>query len=424
VSAHLALDQMNLKADQREELASVLIAGEPAPEKGKHVLRPWLFCLIFLLLLEILLRLFFHPASNYLLTESLYDTPEITSLHTFLKQIGRSHNPKVIMLGDSIVGGGACPKDQTMARHLERILRKAFPGQSIEVWNLGMGGSRAADIYFLLKQVIPLKPDLVILNSNYRLFSKIYLGKKPMARPWLACKLEEEPSELLARIPGVKEEAVDPREEKVSGYIERFSALYAHRYDLKFYINQRLFGEPLPKVLERWEKLFRGWMTRALGGNVENKDNTEEVLFLPWNRKPVPDIGELKAYYELTPFSPDNINLIFSKKISQLLDCTRTPALVFLSPENHTLAGQIINNPLYEENLSRIGQVFSGHTFVCRNYDRAIEDRYFADKDHLTGEGNRVFAGILAQEVIPLLEKYRVIGSKGQGSMVEGQGAS
>jgi hypothetical protein len=75
------------------------------------------------------------------------------------------------------------------------------------------------------------------------------------------------------------------------------------------------------------------------------------------------------------------------------------------------LAGQIINNLLYEENLSRIGQVFSGHTFVCRNYDRAIEDRYFADKDHLTGEGNRVFAGILAQDVMPLLEKYRGVGS-------------
>ena len=104
---------MKHNAEQREELASVLVAGEAAPEKGKHVLRPWIFCLIFLLLIEILLRLFFHPESNYLLTESLYDTPEITSLSTFLKQIGRSHNPRVIMLGDSIVGGGACPKDQT-----------------------------------------------------------------------------------------------------------------------------------------------------------------------------------------------------------------------------------------------------------------------------------------------------------------------
>ena len=104
---------MNSKVDQREEFASVLMAGEPEQEKGKGLLRPWIFCLIFLFIIEILLRLFFHPASNYLLTESLYDTPEITSLHTFLKQIGRSHNPKVIMLGDSIVGGGACPKDQT-----------------------------------------------------------------------------------------------------------------------------------------------------------------------------------------------------------------------------------------------------------------------------------------------------------------------
>jgi hypothetical protein len=408
---------MNHRADQPEEFASVLMAGEPEREKGKGLLRPWLFCLIFLLIIEILLRLFFHPVDNYLLSESLYDTPEITSLHTFLKQIGRSKNLKVVMLGDSIVGGGACPKDQTMARHLERILREAFPGQPIEVWNLGMGGSRAADIYFLLKRVIPLKPDLVILNSNYRLFSRIYLEKRPIARPWLVSHLEEEPAELIARIPGLKEEVIDPREERVSEIIARYSALYAHRYDLKFFFNQRLFGAPLTKIIEKWEKKIRFWITRIMGGNVRTRDNVEEVLFLPWDKKPIPDLKELRQYYELTPFSSDNINLIFSEKISELLDRSHTPAFVFSSPENHTLAGPIINNPQYEANLSRIDQIFSGNSFVYRNYDKKIEDRYFADKDHLTGEGNRVFAGILAQGTIPLLGRKGFKGSRNRDDL-------
>ncbi|MGD9868003.1 MAG: SGNH/GDSL hydrolase family protein [Hyphomicrobiales bacterium] len=74
----------------------------------------------------------------------------------------------IVALGSSSTqGAGASSKQACYPARLEAELRKRFPGKSISVVNMGIGGQLAGDMVARIgKQVLPLKPQLVIWQTG------------------------------------------------------------------------------------------------------------------------------------------------------------------------------------------------------------------------------------------------------------------
>ena len=132
-----------------QELADVVIAAkiEDKPFVPWYVtLRPWLFCLAFLLVAELATRAYFD-FTLCLQKERFDNYPSPASENAFVAQMRRDTAYKVVTIGDSTVVGAALLKpDQSIPRYLEEALRGALPGREIHVWNFSVAGARAPDM--------------------------------------------------------------------------------------------------------------------------------------------------------------------------------------------------------------------------------------------------------------------------------------
>ena len=71
------------------------------------------------------------------------------------------------------------------------------------------------------------------------------------------------------------------------------------------------------------------------------------------------------------------------------------PTLAFLTPTNHQLLGEYIDNDAYTSNLRLIRESFSGPDIRTVNFDRAIPYRDFIDNDHMSVRGSERLAFLL-----------------------------
>lgn len=84
------------------------------------------------------------------------------------KEISPQKQPgefRVIILGDSSIYGHDVAQDQTVAKHLETMLRQKYPEKAINVINGGVCGYSSQQGMYFFEDILPVvKPDLVILG--------------------------------------------------------------------------------------------------------------------------------------------------------------------------------------------------------------------------------------------------------------------
>jgi len=100
--------------------------------------------------------------------------------------------------------------------------------------------------------------------------------------------------------------------------------------------------------------------------------------------------------YDQAPLRKSNVGLVYLRATAALLASTHTPALAFLTPVNHALLHEFIDNPQYGANKRRLVEALSGHGIVTVDFDSALPSRDFFDNDHLNPQGQRDLAELLA----------------------------
>ena len=76
------------------------------------------------------------------------------------------HSMRILVLGDSVTAGNGIenPRD-TYPKQLERLLREALPGRTVEVFNMGVGGYHTLQEVETLREVgLSFNPDMVLVG--------------------------------------------------------------------------------------------------------------------------------------------------------------------------------------------------------------------------------------------------------------------
>lgn len=125
--------------------------------------------LLLFLILECLLHLggqwiitrysFHHKAER--LPEWVRDLPTMVKMH----QISRPKSPgerRVVMIGNSAIRGGLVPASWALPAHLQQVLNQQTGEQKIQVYNLGLNGVKALEVFLVAGEAIRYQPDLVV----------------------------------------------------------------------------------------------------------------------------------------------------------------------------------------------------------------------------------------------------------------------
>ena len=106
-----------------------------------------------------------------------------------------------------------------------------------------------------------------------------------------------------------------------------------------------------------------------------------------------PDLFE--GTYDLAPLSAKNVGVIFLAKTADALRAAGIPALAFLTPTNHALLHDYIDNKQYRANERLLTRLLQSRGVHVVDLDRAVPTRDFLDNAHLTRAGQRRLASLL-----------------------------
>jgi hypothetical protein len=107
-----------------------------------------------------------------------------------------------------------------------------------------------------------------------------------------------------------------------------------------------------------------------------------------------PDLFE--GTYDLAPLNAKNVGVTYLAKTADLLRAAGIPAVAFLTPTNHVLLHDYIDNRQYETNKTYLMQLLRRRGVRVVDLDRAVPNVEFLDNAHLTIAGQRRLASLLA----------------------------
>ena len=110
--------------------------------------------------------------------------------------------------------------------------------------------------------------------------------------------------------------------------------------------------------------------------------------------RPAPD--ELIGSYDLTPLDGRNVGVHFLEKTVDLLHAEGFRIVAFLTPTNHELLHDYIDNDAYRENARFLTRDLERRGARVTDLDRALPASQFFDFDHLTPDGQRSLARYLS----------------------------
>jgi lysophospholipase L1-like esterase len=352
-------------------------------------LRPLVFCLCFLILLDVGVRVWVqrtppYPWDGRFREGNIYPY-EVAGALAALGQAQGSFN--IVLIGDSVLRGAHLYDWETARGVLEYHFRQDYPDRNIRVWNFALAGSRGADKYAMLRLVAPYKPDLVVMNIDYKFFNSPKLSYQ-----FLADAFQDDPDvyRFNAAI------GLDPFEEIVQHRVKNLWALYRYRE----WINYHIFGDAPYNLVGEWVE----------DPKVDRHANEWVDPRKPWYEKNLQITDHLRNLYATEPITPDNGNYMAWERIANFIEQEKIPAFIYWTPQNHRFLGPLIDTPGYEHNRQVVAKLFAGRNLTYKDYDRAMDDLdltqgAFIDGDHLTPVGSKRFADRLYQDIRPLVEQ-------------------
>ena len=323
-----------------------------------------------------------HATTLYPEEKLQYRTTEQTEkeFYKLLNMMAKDKGKKVVVVGDSFLYGSGVYPAQTAAHLLEKELQKQDP--DIKVWNLAMPASHAADVYGILKKVIPMKPDLLIVNTNYFFFT-IQEERNHITNKWLIPEFQEEQDYLTL----VDKLHLNPIEIAIQNKVKTVLPIYYYKDEINMtFMGYKMGQEFISRNIEKGYKWLKGTGIPVIPGSPT-------------------DGSSYKVFYEPHLFTEDQINAVFSQKIAQLLNQSNIPIYLLSSPQNEEVLGDLVQNEIFDQDMQFIDRIFEGHSFVYENLHGKIESKYQMDNIHLTVEGNQILADILYERVTPLLKE-------------------
>lgn len=347
-------------------------------------LRPWLYCLVFFIIANVWIELYF---STY--GEALYKEEDLakrvthyteTEIRKLLKIIAADKQPKVIMIGDSYLWGTGVEPEQLASERLKERLTTEYP--NIHVWNIALPASHAADVYAMLKAILPMKPTALIMNTNYYFFT-IPEDRNHMTQKWMLPLLadEEEYNDLL-RVLGINN-----LELHIKTFMQKLIPVYRHKIELNLKLLGTTNGQDY--ITGEIAKLY-AWL------------NHHTPIYLPAG---VITERAYREFYNPHIITPEQTNVIYAKKIAELLDQSGVPTYMFSTPQNPIVLGSLIDNEIFDSNMAMIDHIYRDRNFVYENLHGMIDPIYQRDNIHLTPEGHTVMAEILYDRLKALLDQ-------------------
>lgn len=378
-------------APETEELAQVVVATatESDPSRRWYVtLRPWLFCMLFLLLAEAGTRVYFDT-TVCLRRERFDNFATAAAQDIWVEQIARDSAFRVVLIGDSAaVGPKLMDKDKTIACQLEDRLNRDIQGRPVHVWNMSLPGMRPVDQFCMLLKLLPAKPDLVILSANYTSLS-MDVGETPIMHPWLATNLSEIPRSIRPLL------KTDDYKTSVETTLTDFVEKHVRLIGMRQSINAKLFGEQPRTKNDNPNPIAMTWVRIAKQTGIYRlePDKNAKAAAIAFRRM-----------YE-QPVKADSPQSRYYPEIFQALRDSATPAVVYLTPQNREYVDSLLTNSEYAESRATIASYFRDTGIPYYDWSDLVPTTEFKDNNHMMPAGNGRVADALAEAVLPLIKE-------------------
>ena len=271
----------------------------------------------------------------------------------------------VVFLGDSALWGYHVPSSDAAVS----LLRRA----GCDCTNLSFEGGSPANTYAMLRVLFAAgaAPRAVVFNVNQKEFNPADSAYRTL-HPSVAAR------RAAARAGRAALLAAAPAPHDLNGRIDRAIASAWFLYGLRSDLRELVFGDvDAVHALNRILQTGSGAAAREAAAHRPTADRFEGT-------------------YDLTSLAttPDNVSVIFLRKIGALLAQHHVRAYAVLTPTNHALLHDYIDVPVYAQNLQYTTALLGRTGITVLNEDRAIPADQFIDNDHLTSRGNRTWPAL------------------------------
>ncbi|MDQ2993299.1 MAG: hypothetical protein M3R30_10865 [Candidatus Eremiobacteraeota bacterium] len=333
----------------------------------------WWLCIpttfVILALVDVAIALFWHPNPSRL--------PEQFSASYLERYVDleRGRHP-VVFLGDSVLWGYRLPAGDVAA---ELIARDVGP---VPVLNLSYEGGSSANSYFVLRYLLSrgIVPRAIVLGINSKVTNvadSAYRRLQPSVETAVLPLLSASDRHVLDL------SSKDDLPARLDRMVADLWTLYRYRTDLR----EQFFGTDDASLAVRDE-------VRRLTGSARLEALAHS-----------PTADKFLGTYDLSPIAADNVDAIYLRKLAALIERERIPAVAFLTPANHALLHDYIDDPAYAANVAALARMIRRPGTTVLDLDRAIPAAEFIDNDHLTEAGNRRLAALLLPAVRKAVER-------------------
>jgi hypothetical protein len=104
--------------------------------------------------------------------------------------------------------------------------------------------------------------------------------------------------------------------------------------------------------------------------------------------------------YDLTPLDETNVGVKYLEKTVDLLRERQIPMVAFMTPTNHVLLHDYIDDPAYAANGEYLKKVLAQRGVRTIDLDRAFPTAEFIDNAHLTAQGQIRLAAVLSRDAL------------------------
>lgn len=386
-----------------------------------YALRPWLFALGFLALCELLLRGLLPPDRRAVETGGAEMCMAEDKLATLLalRQPSAEGAPKpaaldVVLLGDSVLLSQSSAPGERLGDRLQIAVQAKNPGRVVRVHNLSQPGARAADLLGATRRLAarlgetPMGVDnlVLVLDVNPLFFSR--RNQQPPAL--FPCLFDEAArgDPLLARLLPALQLPTLPS--KLELRTRQVLAKHLYLFQQQQVVTKWLFGGPPREHLR--DHLLQ--LHRGKGGTFAQRN-------VPWHERAL-RAEQYASSYEFVPLdAEDATNFQAVQVLGTLLQQQgRLKTLVMQPAHNHDFLRALTSQPGYQAVSAAIAKALGSSTrFVSYDHHPALLSDHFVDLDHLNAEGNRTLAGLLAEDLQPLLGS-ETLGSAETGTAIDG----